>query len=142
VSDVEIVAVPRLIDGPVVDLFAPPPKESLLDTFLRDLERSGRLVQHPEKRADGSRYKKRWAPKAGMQVDLFIVLPPAQFGVIYAIRTGSADYSARAVTALHARGLRSEDGRVMRGNEELPCPEEGDFFALAGLPLLPPEERR
>lgn len=141
VSDIELVVVPKFIDGPVLDLFAPPPKESLLDIFLRDLERSGRLVAHPGKPANGTRYKKRWAPKAGMQVDLFIVLPPAEWGVLFAIRTGSADYSARAVTALHAHGLRSEDGRILRGNEVVPCPEEEDFFRLAGLALLPPHER-
>lgn len=144
VSDIELVCVPRLVDGPSVDLFAAPPKESLLDIFLLDLERSGRLVQHPTSRADGERYKKRWAPRAGMQVDLFIVPPggPAEWGVIFAIRTGPADYSARAVTALHDHGLRSVDGRILRGNEVMPCPEEADFFRLAGLPLLPPEERR
>lgn len=142
VSDLELVAVPRLIDGASVDLFSPPPKESLLDIFLRDLERSGRLVQHPTSKADGPRYKKRWAPKAGMQVDLFVVLPPAEWGAIFAIRTGPADYSARAVTALRSRGLRCEGGQVWRGNTVLPCPDEASFFAHCGMPLVPPEDRR
>lgn len=141
VSDIELVVVPKFVQGPVADLFSPPPMVSALDDALAGLERSGRLVPHPDKPANGTRYKKRWAPKAGMQVDLFIVLPPAEWGVLFAIRTGSRDYSARAVTALHAHGLRSEDGRILRGNEVVPCPEESDFFRLAGMPLLPPHER-
>ncbi len=141
VSDIELVVVPRFVQGPVADLFNPPPLVSALDDALADLERSGRLVPHPDKPANGTRYKKRWAPKAAVQVDLFVVLPPAQWGVLFAIRTGSAAYSARAVTALHAHGLRSEDGRILRGNEVVPCPGEEDFFRLAGLPLLPPHER-
>lgn len=141
VSDIEIVCIPRLVDGPSVDLFAPPPKVSALDAMLADLERSGRLVQHPTARADGARYKKRWATKAGIQMDLFIVLPPAEWGPLFAIRTGPADFSTRAVMALRERGLRCEDGRILRGNEVVPCPEEEDFFRLAGLPLLPPWDR-
>lgn len=141
VGDVELVAVPRLVDGPRADLFAPPPMVSALNGALRILEDDGRLIAHPTKPADGERYKKRVAARSGLQIDLFLVLPPAEWGPIFAIRTGPADYSAAAVSELRRRGMRCEGGTIWRGNELLPCPEESDFFAAVGWPLRPPRER-
>lgn len=77
-----------------------------------------------------------------MQVDLFLVLPPAEWGPLFAIRTGPADYSRAAVTKLRERGMRCEDGAIWRGNERLACPDEATFFALCGLPYATPEARR
>ena len=92
VGDIEIVCEPRMVEAPRVDLFAPAPMVSALDTVLAALLAAGRLVHHPVKPpADGDRYKRRWATKAGVQVDLFIVRPPAQFWVLFAIRTGPAE---------------------------------------------------
>jgi DNA polymerase/3'-5' exonuclease PolX len=141
VGDVELVCIPRFVEGPRVDLFQPPPMVSVLDDRLAVLEQAGRLVAHPTSPANGDRYKKRVATRSGMQVDLFIVRPPAEWGPIFAIRTGPADYSAAAVTALRARGMRCEDGAVWRGSERIPCPEEADFFAAVGWELVPPERR-
>ena len=142
VGDIEIVAAPRFVDGAAVDLFAPPPRVSVLDDALRALEREGRLVHHPEKpRADGERYKRRWAPKAGVQVDLFIVLPPAQWAVIKTIRTGPADFSAMLVTRMQRYGRRCSDGRILDGDRVIDCEDEADVFAAAGLHWMPPERR-
>lgn len=141
VSDVEVVAVPRLVEGPRLDLFAPPPMVAPLDERLRLLAAAGRLVEHPERPANGDRYRRLWAPRAALQVDLFLVRPPAEWGPIFAIRTGPADYSQAAVIALRDRGMRCADGAIWRGLERIPCPEEADFFAACGWPLLDPARR-
>ena len=80
---------------------------------------------------------------SGMGLDLYIVTPPASWGVIYAIRTGSAAYVRRVMGALRSRGLQSRGGRIvdMSTGEERPTPDEGDVFKLAGLPILPPRDR-
>jgi DNA polymerase/3'-5' exonuclease PolX len=76
------------------------------------------------------------------QLDVFAVTPPAEWGAIFAIRTGSAEFSQRCMVALRRRGLRCQDGAVWRGNVKLATPEEADFFRACGLPWVPPEERR
>jgi DNA polymerase/3'-5' exonuclease PolX len=141
VGDIEIVVLPKMIDGIRTDLFAPPPKVRALDGFLETLKLQDRLVAHPTKAADGDRYKRLWMPKEEMQLDLFIVRPPAEWGPIAAIRTGSAAYSKKAVTELRDQGLECKEGRIMRGNEVVPCPTEEEFFRLAGIPFLTPADR-
>lgn len=93
----------------------------------------------------GDRYMKgEWEPELGVhvQVDLFVVRPPAEWGVVYLIRTGSAEFSQAVVTRLHRYGLRSEDGRIVDPmGRTVPCPDEEKFFRLAGLPQIPPEDR-
>ncbi len=79
----------------------------------------------------------------GLQIDLFLVRFPAQWGPLYAIRTGPADYSKRMMIALKARGYRCEDGRVLdRKNKVIDCPEEKDFFATMGARWTEPEDRK
>ena len=142
VSDVEIVAAPILVEAPRSDLFAPPPMVAgPLEAVLSDLAAAGRLIAHPTRPASGDRYKRLWVARAELQVDLFLVRPPAEWGPILAIRTGPADYSEAAVTALRARGLRCAEGAIWRDRERIPCPDEARFFDLCGMPLLPPERR-
>ncbi len=73
-------------------------------------------------------------------VDLFVVLPPAEWGVVFAIRTGSAEFSQACVTRLHRWGLKSDQGRILKveTGETLPCPRESLFFRHARLPWIPP----
>ncbi len=94
----------------------------------------------------GERYYRGLAPVAeGTEagVDLFVVLPPAEWGVVFVIRTGGAEFSQACVTRLHRWGLRSEQGRILRvyTGETLPCPNESLFFRYARLPWIPPELR-
>lgn len=80
-----------------------------------------------------------------IQVDLFIVRPPAEWGVVFLIRTGSAKFSEAMVTRLHRYGVRSQDGRIVNcgvpDGTEIPCSTEDDFFRLAHLPFIQPEKR-
>jgi DNA polymerase/3'-5' exonuclease PolX len=83
------------------------------------------------------------APGTDIGVDLFVVTPPAEWGVVYLIRTGSAEFSQAAVTRLHHWGLKSEQGRIIKPSTgaTLPCPDESTFFRYARLPFLKPELR-
>ena len=94
----------------------------------------------------GERYYRGVLPLSNgreIGLDLFVVLRPAQWGVIYAIRTGSAEFSKAVVTRLHRYGLRSEQGCIfdVATGKTLPCSTETDFFRYAHLPWIPPELR-
>ena len=79
----------------------------------------------------------------GLDLELYLCHPPAQWGSLLAIRTGPAALGVLAMTNMKKRFLWHEDGRVLdtRTNMILPTPEEEDYFRLAGLEYLPPEER-
>lgn len=142
VGDVEVVAVPRMEQGVPVAMFEPAPEISALDPVLARLQAEGRVVPHPTDPKNGERYKKLWLPKAGLQLDLFIVTL-ATWGPQFAIRTGPVEYSKRLVTALNHKGWRCERGTVYdREGEPVPCPEERDFLAACGEPWTEPEHRR
>ena len=83
------------------------------------------------------------APGTEAGLDLFVVLPPAEWGVVFAIRTGSADFSHAVVTRLHRWGLQSDQGRIVKvaTGETLPCSNESLFFRYARLPWIKPELR-
>jgi len=94
---------------------------------------------------DGSRYKKIFLLK-GINLDLFLVRPPAQWGVLFTLRTGPADFSHWIVSKRSAGGrLPSnclvQNGQVFRDGESLPMPEEEDFLRLLELEGVAPAER-
>lgn len=138
VNDIELVAVPKMRPGPRADLFGDRPLVSGLDEQLDTLMARRRLSRH-EAKAWGPRYRRlRAGGPDRIQVDLFIVLPPAEWGPIFTIRTGPSGFSADLVARLHRWGRRCVDGRVIERGVTVPCPEEEDFFALAGAKLIPP----
>ena len=142
IGDLELVAVPHIVIRPGLDLFRTPGPVDLLEERVAELLRAGTLAPHPERPANGARYKRLWIADPGMQLDLFVVRPPAEWGPILAIRTGPSEYSQSLVTRLRHNGLRCEGGAVYEGAERIPCPEEHDFFRLARVPFTPPECRR
>jgi DNA polymerase/3'-5' exonuclease PolX len=133
VHDIEIVAVPKVIDVP-----------NMFDTvgergFPSDLFLSYRMIKN------GDRYKQIVLPE-GINLDLFIVLPPAQWGVILTIRTGPADFSHKIVTSKSFGGYlpgdcKVHDGGVYRGGALIPMPEEADFWKFVGMRWIEPEKR-
>jgi len=147
VKDIEIVAIPR----PCVDLFgAPTSGETELDGMLRFLVEQGEMSLLK----NGPRYKQAVLTpegypggKAGINLDLFLVLPPAQWGVILAIRTGPADFSHWMVTPrCKGGGLPSEyqvrDGGVYLDGSLIEMPGEADLFKLLGMDWVEPGERQ
>lgn len=144
IGDIEIVMVPKLHQE--LDLFGQPagPFLDRIDEGIEEYSRlsklgGGALV----KLNGGSKYIKLHETCCDVQIDLFIVRPPAEWGPIFAIRTGSADFSKRLVSELKRYDLRCEDGRVVdkKGNV-IHCPEEEDFFRAARVKFVPPERRK
>lgn len=91
----------------------------------------------------GKRYKALLTAHTKTAVDLFIVLPPAEFGAIHAIRTGPADFSRALVTACKTRGLNCVDGRLVdAAGRTVETPTEHDFFRECGVAWIEPEARR
>lgn len=134
VGDIEIVCIPKFVN----DMFGNPTTTSVLDVM--DWSNIG----VPEK--SGPKYK-QIILRSGAALDLFIVTPPAQFGVQFLIRTGPAEYSHRFVTPKHYGGmlpsnLKVKDGAIWKGNQLIETPEEEDVFNLIGAPWIPPMERK
>jgi DNA polymerase/3'-5' exonuclease PolX len=124
VRDIEIVAIPKPYD---VGLFASG-VALVVDrwTIVR-----GQLP---------CRYTQRILPE-GIALDLFFATPE-NWGLIYAIRTGSADYS-RYVLARGwvLNGYKGVDGMLTRDGVSVSVREEGELFRLAGVPWIEPEAR-
>lgn len=143
-KDIEIVAAPDVRLTEVGRrLFDPPELRSvdMLDRFLDRLVIAGTIERG---RAWGPRYKQ--VLYKGAPVDLFSVLPPAQWGVIFAIRTGSAEFGKLLVTSRLQGGFMPPDMRVAGGvlwreGGAVETPEEEDYFREIGVPCWPPEER-
>jgi DNA polymerase/3'-5' exonuclease PolX len=149
VSDIELVAVPKIetveeVDG---DLFgAKATREwnllfEALDRFIPSYIKSG-----PKYRAFYWPVRRDGETTGHVQVDLFTATPE-NYGLILAIRTGSAGFSKQLVTALRARGLCSSEGRVYHlvnnepAGDPVSTPSELDVFRLAGMKWIAPAER-
>jgi DNA polymerase/3'-5' exonuclease PolX len=144
----------ELLVEPTAGIWSDPP------TFSVGVEDLG-LVPGPNdklgRRApNGPRYyrKQFWLDDAetrAFQVDLFVCLPPAQWGIIELIRTGDKDFSQQMVTRLHRVGLRTQGGQleIVPGEAArrygwkppLLVPDEATFFGLVGVTFIPPELR-
>ncbi len=152
VSDVELVAVPRLIVEPAGDLWGERTVErDLLAERLAALAAGGELVPRRVMlhRADGRREESRRIGPAyqalvyrDLPIDLFIVRPPAEWGVIFALRTGPGDWNTRLVTECQRYGRRVQGGRLLVDGLPVACPEETDFFRAIGQPWVEPAERQ
>lgn len=140
VGDIEIVCMPVL----AVDLFGNPSAgRCAIDGAIDEMLVEGRLGSISKA---GFRYCQFALPE-GIKLDLFMVRPPAQWGVIFAIRTGPEKFSQWIVTPRRKRGALPSDcrvkgGAVHRGGSAIPMPEERDFFGLLGLGWVAPADRR
>jgi len=90
----------------------------------------------------------QWALEEGINLDLFIVTPPAQWGVILAIRTGPAQLSQALVTQRSKGGLLPSWAHVKNGavwytktGELIEMATEAEFFQFCGLPFVEPRLR-
>jgi DNA polymerase/3'-5' exonuclease PolX len=94
----------------------------------------------------GNRYMALWDNCTGVPIDLFCVLPPAQWGVIMTLRTGPADFSHELMRVARRRGYKCEDGQLLdvRRKQGAPVksPEERDFFKLINAAWIEPENRK
>jgi len=77
---------------------------------------------------------------AGRRLRLTLA-PPAAFGALLALRTGSAAYLEVLERAAARRGLTLGEEGLRSASELVPTPTEAEFFERLGLPLPPPELR-
>lgn len=151
VRDIELVAVPRYEDRTGDDLWGTTHSVNLLDERLQALAAAGTLGPRVVEvhRADGTIEESKRDGRAykalryqDMPVDLFIVHPgESDWGVIYTIRTGPADWSQRLVTDCQRYLRRVQGGKLYRSGKHVPCPEEEDFFAAIGQRWIDPPDR-
>ena len=149
-SDIELVCVPKFGAVTAPGALFPRQRNLLDDYILRQPVRFGYRLDKNGRTANGERYKRLaffGCASGDVPLDLFSVLPPAQWGVVFLIRTGSAEFSRRSVTQWRYGGtlpddLRVQDGGLWRGREALQVPEESTFFELCGCRYVPPEERQ
>lgn len=127
VKDVEIIAIPMVYD---TGLF-----ESGIATVVNKWEKVKGELEWGK-----CKYTQRILP-SGIKLDLFFATP-TNFGLIYAIRTGSAEYSHQVLAnGWVKRGYKSEDGMLMKNGMKIDIPEEQDLFNRIGLPYVEPEFR-
>lgn len=151
VGDIEMVAIPKFKPISETNLFGETGQYNALETVIQEAHRNGMgLIKN------GSRYKQLVLPKnivgkgsitEVIYMDLFIVLPPSQWGVQLLIRTGPSEFSKKAVSQRRIGGYLPsncvvKDGQVLRNGELIPMSEEEDFLQLLGMPGLKPEERQ
>ena len=143
--DIELVAM-SLPGHPPLQ-FGQPAHPTFLEAKIAELQFSCQIRAVK----DGPKYKQFEAlgDSGHFSIDLFIVSYPADWGVIYMIRTGPADFSHWIVTPQSMGGALPDghevkDGAVWRieDHQKITLPEEGDFFDFLKIPFILPEERR
>jgi len=135
VKDIELIVIPKVTYYP--DMFGA--MSPCYPINLCQWDKIGFLVK------GGNRYKKI-STIYNINLDLFIIRPPSQWGVQFAIRTGPASFSKKIVTQRRKDGLLPSDclvhdGGVYRHGKLLPMPEEQDFFDFLGIDFIEPKMR-
>ena len=138
IGDVEIVCIPKLVTA--TNLLGETISRREPDDIAARLIVSGfQLLKN------GDHFKQAQLLNGSVKFDVFITTPEC-WGVIFTIRTGSADFSHRLVTPRQQGGLlpsnlRVKDGRIWRGETALATPEESDVFDVLGMTWIEPEMR-
>lgn len=137
VKDLEIVCIPRmtqtynLLGEP---LLSSPAWQNDLNAILGAVQLKG-----------GEKYKQFELPQ-GINLDLFCVTPPAQWGLIFTMRTGPWQFSNWVVTQRAKGGAlpsfaKVRGGAVIAYDEVMPMPEEMDFLNFCQLGWIEPKDR-
>lgn len=145
VKDIELVAIPKPFSAS--DLFGQPIATMNALTALIDVGFLDLLPGHDYKVIKGGPKYKQIALPEGINLDLFIVTPPAQWGVLFTIRTGPADFSHWLVTQRRKGGCMPAnatqlDGCVYVNDKPIPMPEEMDYLTFLGLGWIDPKDRK
>lgn len=149
VGDIELVAIPRIetVEVPVFESLFSSVKVETVNLLWRALEGLGDKI---ERLKWGDKYRAFLWPTdetRNVQVDLFTA-DRDNWGLIFLIRTGSAEYSRHIVTELRRHGLVADGGRVYRRGQNgnpigtpIPTPEEDDIFRMVKKRVLVPLDR-
>ncbi len=125
VGDIEIVAIPKVATVPD-GLFST--KEIRSPGFVMFVNQFEKVKGD----AETGKYTQRILPE-GIKLDLFTATKD-NWGLIFAIRTGSAKFSKENLAfAWVRRGYKSVGGMMTRDGEEIAIPQEQDLFDLIGV---------
>jgi len=131
VGDIEIVCIPKITNGGL---------------FGDDIERDHNFCKVVDaweqvKGKSTGKYAQRILP-SGIKLDIFIT-DDTCWGLILAIRTGSADFSHNVLANRWSRlGYKSIEGVLHRHEKQFVIKEEKDLFDLLGLDWVEPEDRK
>lgn len=148
IGDIEIVAQPKqiVLQRGLFDNSVKYRTETKLDKQIAKLFDAGFFTGYVK---NGPRYKQIWVEDR-IKLDLFLVLPPAQFGMIMLIRTGSVNYSHQFVTRVKRGGwYKCQDGALYRrvslqnnnSWKHVATPTEQSVYDALGWTWIPPAER-
>ena len=127
VKDIEIIAIPKPYE---YGLF----EDGLASVVNKWQKVKGEMIYGKVK------YTQRILPD-GIKLDLFFA-QPGNWGLIYAIRTGSATYSSIVLASSWvSRGYHSVDGFIHSNGRKIETPEEEDLFKIANVKWVEPEMR-
>ncbi len=127
VKDIEIVAIPKPYNSG--------PLESGLAKVVNRWEKVKGTMQYGK-----VKYTQRILP-SGIKLDLFFA-EEGNWGSIFAIRTGSADYSHYVLAnGWVKKGFKSVGGYLMKNGVKHEVREEKDLFQIIGVPYIEPEQR-
>jgi DNA polymerase/3'-5' exonuclease PolX len=127
VSDIEIVAIPK------------PYETGLFASGIAEVVNQWQKVKG-ELEYGKCKYTQRLLP-SGIKLDLFFA-EEGNWGLIFAIRTGSADYSHNVLAKGWVKqGYKSEGGYLVHTGKTYDVREEKDLFKRIGIPYIEPEDR-
>lgn len=145
VTDIEIVCIPRWENLPdPTDLFGERTIHTnllhqwALSSGIRWIHKNDGQVHDATIKNDGKMWK--GLLPCGAQLDLFLTTPKS-WGVIFLIRTGSAEFSQAVVTHAKYHGKPVKNGRLTMSGVPVETPEEEDVFRLLGLEYVEPSKR-
>ncbi len=127
VKDIEIVAIPKFYQTGIFE-----------DGIARIVNQWEKVKGEMD--YNRCKYTQRILPD-GIKLDLFFA-EPGNWGSIYAIRTGGADYSHKVLAnGWVKKGFTSEGGYLKRNGNTYSVREEEELFKLLGIPFCLPENR-
>lgn len=147
VHDIELVAISK----PRRPAFGDPPSlngADALTALLEQMIRQQKIAKMAQGGRWGERYKCFQVYSEGfvllpINIDLFIVQPPAQWGSIFSIRTGPSEFNRAMILRGKRMGIEHSQGALKRlaTGKPIDTPEEDDYFHALGLEWIPPQER-
>jgi DNA polymerase/3'-5' exonuclease PolX len=132
VGDIEIVVTPKTA---CQGLFEHPEDNLPIKGFIDTVNQWSKVKGEPT-----GKYTQRIL-REGIKLDLFIA-NEKNYGMIVAIRTGSASFSFKQLAATWVKqGYHAKGGLLYKDNIEYTFPEEEDVFKFLGIPFIKPEDR-
>lgn len=141
VKDIELVCIPK--KEPVKDLFENITGYQVIPDFIKIVNEYKKIKGEPtgkytqrllrlQQEGSGRIYE--------CNLDLFMVTPE-NWGLLFMIRTGSADFSKKMMNVARSEGYLVEDGQLWRGKSIVEVREEEDLFRILNRRWVEPWER-